>query len=118
MGKISLDFNFLNENGDVIGTVIFQSIKEIDEVIEKLQEARAEFEHRIEMKRQKSREKRKRRREKPGAESGNYINEMEDSYQKLMDAYNKMPEFFKVLFKPATDAITELVGAARKENEK
>ena len=44
------------------------------------------------------------------------MNEMEQEYKKLMDAYNKMPEFFKELFKPATDAVTELVEVARKEN--
>ena len=62
MGKISLYFNFLDENGDVISTVTFQTIEDIDQCIEKLQEARAEFEHRIEMKRQKSCEKRKRKK--------------------------------------------------------
>lgn len=34
-----------------------------------------------------------------------------------MDAYNKMPEFLKELFKPATDAVTDLVESARKENK-
>lgn len=118
MGKISLDFNFLDENGDVVSTVTFQTIEYIDQCIEKLQEARAEFEHRIEMKRQKAREKRKRRKDKLSEKSCCNMNEMEQEYKKLMDAYNKMPEFFKELFKPATDAVTELVEVARKENEK
>lgn len=118
MGKISLDFNFLNENVDVTGTVIFQSIKEIDEVIEKLQEARAEFEHRIEMKRQKAREKRKRRNKKLRNESGTPIAEMENSYKEFMDYYNQIPEPLKTLLKPAADAITDLVESARKENGK
>ena len=118
MGKISLDFQFLNENGDVISTVTFQTIEDIDQCIEKLQEARAEFEHRIEMKRQKSREKRKRKNEKLSKKSCCNMNEMEQEYKKLMDAYNKMPDFFKELFKPATDAVTELVEVARKENRK
>ena len=118
MGKISLDFHFLNENGDVVSTVTFQTIEDIDQCIEKLQEARAEFEHRIEMKRQKSREKRKRKNEKLSKKSCCNMNEMEQEYKKLMDAYNKMPDFFKELFKPATDAVTELVEVARKENRK
>ena len=116
MGKISLDFNFLNENGDVVSTVTFQTIEDIDQCIEKLQEARTEFEHRIEMKRQKAREKRKCRKDKLSEKSCCNMNEMEQEYKKLMDAYNKMPEFFKELFKPATDAVTELVEVARKEN--
>lgn len=118
MSKVTLDFIFQDEDGKVISTVTFQSIEEIDDCIETLQEARAEFERRIEMKRQKAREKRKRRNKKLRNESGTSIAEMENSYQKLMDAYNKMPEFLKELFKPATDAVTELVEAARKENEK
>ena len=116
MGKISLDFHFFNENGDVLSTVTFQTIEGIDQCIEKLQEARTEFEHRIEMKRQKYREKRKRKNEKLSKKSCCNMNEMEQEYKKLMDAYNKMPEFFKELFKPATDAVTELVEVARKEN--
>lgn len=118
MGKISLYFQFLNENGDVISTVTFQSIEDIDVCIEKLQEARTEFEHLIEMKRQKSREKRKRRKEKLSKKSDCNMNEMEEEYKKLIDSYNKMPDFLKELFKPATDAVTELVEVARKENRK
>lgn len=118
MGKISLDFHFLNENGGVVSTVTFQSLEEIDQCIEKLQEARTEFEHRIEMKRQKSREKRKRKNEKLSKKSCCNMNEMEQKYKKLMDAYNKTPDFFKELFKPATDAVTELVEVARKGNRK
>lgn len=118
MSKVTLDFYFHDEDGKVISTVTFQSIEEIDDCIETLQEARAEFEHRIEMKRQKSREKCKRRNKKLRNESGTSIAEMENSYKKLMDSYNKMPEFLKELFKPATDAVTELVESARKENGK
>lgn len=118
MGKISLDFHFLNENGDVVSTVTFQTIEDIDSCIDKLQEARSEFEHRIEMKRRKAREKRMRRNEKLSKKSCCNMNEMEQEYKKLMDAYNKMPEFFKELFKPATDAVTELVEVARKKNRK
>ena len=118
MGKISLDFHFLNENGDVVSTVTFQTIEDIDLCIDKLQEARAEFEHRIEMKRQKAREKRKRRKDKLSKNANANIEGIEKSYKSLMDSYNKMPEFFKELFKPATDAVTELVEVARKENRK
>lgn len=118
MGKVNLDFFFHDEKGDVISKVTFQSLEDIDLCIEKLQEARAEFEHRIEMKKQKAREKRKRRKGKLCNESDTSIGEIENSYKKLMDAYNKMPGFLKELFKPATDAVTELVEAARKENEK
>lgn len=118
MGKISLDFHFLNENGDVVSTVTFQTIEDIDQCIEKLQEARTEFEHRIEMKRQKAREKRNRRKEKLSKKSGCNMNEMEEKYKKLIDSYNKMPDFLKDLFKPATDAVTSLVEVARKENGK
>lgn len=118
MGKISLDFYFLNENGDVVSTVTFQTIEDIDQCIEKLQEARTEFEHRIEMKRQKAREKRKRRKEKLSEKSDGNINGMEEEYKKFMDAYNQLPDFLKELFKPATDAVTSLVEVARKENRK
>ena len=118
MGKISLDFDFLNENGDVIGTVTFQSLEVVDLCIEKLQEARAEFEHRIDMKRQKAREKRKRRKDKLSKNANANIEGIEKPYKSLMDSYNKMPDFLKELFKPATDAVTELVEVARKENRK
>lgn len=118
MSKVTLDFNFYDEDGKVISTVTFQSIEDIDVCIEKLQEARTEFEHRIEMKRKKAREKRKRRKDKLTEKSCCNMNEMEQEYKELMDAYNKMPEFFKELFKPATDAVTELVEVARKENGK
>ena len=114
MSKITLDFNFYDGNGDVISTITFKSIEDIDLCIDKLQEARAEFEHRIEMKKQKAREKRKRRKEKFRNKSENSIGEIENSYKKLMDAYNQMPGFLKEFFKPATDAVTELVEAARK----
>lgn len=118
MGKISLDFHFLNEDGDVISTVTFNSLDDIDLCIETLQEARTEFEHRIEMKKQKAREKRKRRKEKLSGKSDGNINGMEEEYKKLIDAYNKMPDFLKEFFKPATDAVTHLVEVARKKNEK
>ena len=118
MGKISLDFDFLNENGDVIGTVTFQSLEVVDLCIEKLQEARAEFEHRIDMKRQKAREKRKRRKDKLSKNANANIEGIEKPYKSLMDSYNKMPDFLKELFKPATDAVAELVEVARKENRK
>ena len=118
MGKVNLDFFFHDGKGDVISKVTFQSLEDIDLCIEKLQESRAEFEHRIEMKRQKAREKRKRRKDKLSGKSCCNMNEMEQEYKNLMDAYNKLPEFFKELFKPATDAVTELVEVARKENEK
>lgn len=118
MGKISLDFHFLNWDGDVISTVTFNSLDDIDLCIEKSQEARAEFEHRIEMKRQKAREKRKRRNKKLRNESGTAIGELENSYKEFMDYYNQIPEPLKTLLKPAADAITDLVESARKENGK
>lgn len=118
MGKISLDFHFLNGDGDVISTVTFNSLDDIDLRIEKLQEARAEFEHRIEMKRQKAREKRKRRNKKLRNESGTAIGELENSYKEFMDYYNQIPEPLKTLLKPAADAITDLVESARRENGK
>ena len=118
MGKVNLDFFFHDEKGDVISKVTFQSLEDIDLCIEKLQEARAEFEHRIEMKRQKAREKRKRRKEKLRNESGIAIGEIEKSYKEFMDYYNQIPEPLKTLLKPAADAITDLVESARNENEK
>lgn len=118
MSKVTLDFIFQDEDVKVISTVTFQSIEEIDLCIEKLQEARAEFEHRIEMKKQKAREKRKRRKEKFRNESENSIGEMEKSYKEFMDYYNQIPEPLKTLLKPAADAITDLVESARKENGK
>lgn len=118
MSKIKLDFIFHDEYGRAINTVTFNSVEEIDDCIETLQEARAEFEHRIEMKRQKAREKRKRRKEKLSEKSGCNMNEMEEEYKKLIDSYNKMPDFLKELFKPAKDAVTSLVEVARKENGK
>lgn len=114
MGKISLDFNFLNENGDVISTVTFQSIEDIDQCIEKLQEARTEFEHRIEMKRQKSREKRKRKKDKHRLEPEDTMSKMEEEYQKLIDSYNQLPDCLKEMFKTVTDSVTDLVESVRK----
>ena len=118
MGKINLNFNFLDETGNVASTITFESLEEIDEVIEKLQEARSEFEHRIEMKKQKMREKRRRRKERTSEKSNGSVEEMEKSYKSLMYSYNAMPKFYRDLFKPATDAITELVEKARKGNVK
>lgn len=118
MGKVNLDFFFHDEKGDVISKVTFQSLEDIDLCIEKLQEARAEFEHRIEMKRQKAREKRKRRKDKLSEKSCCNMNEMEQEYKNLMDYYNQIPEPLKTLLKPAADAITDLVESARKENGK
>ena len=118
MGKAKMDFFFHDEEGDVISKITFQSLEDIDLCIEKLQEARAEVEHRIEMKKQKAREKRKRRNKKLRNESGAAIGEMEKSYKEFMDYYNQIPEPLKTLLKPAADAITDLVESARKENEK
>lgn len=112
MGKISLDFDFLNENGDVISTVTFQSIEEIDDCIETLQEARAEFEHRIEMKKMKAREKRNRR--KGRRKNGDVPKEVLDHLRKAEDTYNKMPEYLKPIFKPMLDMAKQLVEDAKK----
>lgn len=114
MGKISLDFHFLNEDGDVISTVTFNSLDDIDLCIEKLQEARAEFEHRIEMKRQKAREKRKRRKDKSRLKPEDTMSKMEEEYKKLIDSYNQLPDRLKEMFKTVTDSVTDLVETVRK----
>lgn len=114
MGKISLDFHFLNEDGDVISTVTFNSLDDIDLCIEKLQEARAEFEHRIEMKRQKAREKRKRRKDKSRLTPEDTMSKMEEEYKKLIDSYNQLPDRLKEMFKTVTDSVTDLVETVRK----
>ena len=112
MGRINLDFNFLNENGDVISTVTFQSIEDIDLCIEKLQEARAEFDHRIEMKKMKAREKRNRR--KGRRKNGDVPKEVLDHLRKAEDAYNKMPEYLKPIFKPMLYMAKQFVEDAKK----
>lgn len=114
MGKISLDFHFLNEDGDVISTVTFNSLDDIDLCIEKLQEARTEFEHRIEMKRQKAREKRKRRKDKSRLTPEDTMSKMEEEYKKLIDSYNQLPDRLKEMFKTVTDSVTDLVETVRK----
>ena len=114
MSKVTLDFNFHDEDGNVISTVTFQSIEEIDDCIETLQEARAEFEHRIEMKKQKAREKRKRRKDKSRLTPGDTMSKMEEEYKKLIDSYNHLPDCLKDMFKTVTDSVTDLVETVRK----
>lgn len=114
MGKISLDFHFLNGDGDVISTVTFNSLDDIDLCVEKLQEARTEFEHRIEMKRQKAREKRKRRKDKSRLTPEDTMSKMEEEYKKLIDSYNQLPDRLKGMFKTVTDSVTDLVETVRK----
>lgn len=114
MSKIKLDFIFHDEYGRAINTVTFNSVEEIDDCIETLQEARAEFEHRIEMKRQKSREKRKRKKDKHRLEPEDTMSKMEEEYQKLIDSYNQLPDCLKEMFKTVTDSVTDLVESVRK----
>lgn len=112
MGKISLDFHFLNEDGDVISTVTFNSLDDIDLCIEKLQEARTEFEHRIEMKKMKAREKRNRR--KGRRKNGDVPKEVLDKLREAEEAYNKMSDFLKPVFKPMLDMAKQIVENAKK----
>lgn len=63
--KPQVDFFIPSYENEDEGMVLhFTSVDEIDSVIESLNEARAELEHQIEMKRIKNREKRKRRKER------------------------------------------------------
>lgn len=112
MGKISLDFHFLNGDGDVISTVTFNSLDDIDLCIEMLQEARAEFEHRIEMKKMKAREKRNRR--KGRRKNGDVPKEVLDHLRKAEEAYNKMSDFLKHVFKPMLDMDKQFAEDAKK----
>lgn len=112
MGKINLDFFFHDEKGDVISKVTFQSLEDIDLCIEKLQEARAEFEHRIEMKKMKAREKRNRR--KGRRKNGDVPKEVLDHLRKAEDTYSKMPEYLKPIFKPMLDMAKQFVEDTKK----
>lgn len=107
MGKISLDFHFLNEDGDVISTVTFNSLDDIDLCIEMMQEARAEFEHRIEMKKMKAREKRNRRKEKKNL--GNVPKDIVESIKELGMSYSNLDDSIKPLCKPVLDMVKSLV---------
>ena len=111
MGKVNLDFFFHDEKGDVISKVTFQSIEDIDLCIEKLQEARAEFEHRIEMKRLKAREKRMRSKGK--RTNGNIPQEVFENLRKAEETYNKMPEYLKTVYKPILDMAKKIVEDAK-----
>lgn len=114
MGKVQMEFCIHNEDGDVVSKIVFDSLEDIDFCIDRLQEARAEFEHRIEMKRQKAREKRKRRKDKSRLTPEDTMSKMEEEYQKLIDSYNQLPDCLKEMFKTVTDSVTDLVETVRK----
>ena len=107
MSKVTLDFYFHDKDGKVISTVTFQSIEEIDDCIETLQEARAEFEHRIEMNKMKSREKRNRRKEKKNL--GNVPKGIVESIKELEMSYSNLDDSIKPLCKPVLDIVKSLV---------
>lgn len=92
--------------------LIFESVEEIDFVMEHLQEARAELEHAIEVENMKSREKRNRRKER--RKNGDVPKEVLDHLRKAEDTYNKMPEYLKPVFKPMLDMAKQLVEDAKK----
>lgn len=66
-------------------TVAFDSLEDIDFVIERLEELRAELEHKIEMAKQKKRKKRKRAKIRRKFED----KELEDTLNKILSEMNK-----------------------------
>lgn len=112
MGKVQMEFCIHNEDGNVVSKIVFDSLEDIDFCIDRLQEARAEFEHRIEMKKMKAREKRNRRKGRMG--NGDVPKEVIDHLRKAEDTYNKMPEYLKPIFKPMLDMAKQFVEDAKK----
>lgn len=112
MGKVQMEFFIHNEDGDVVSKIVFDSLEDIDFFIDRLQEARSEFERRVELEKQKKREKRKRREEI--RTNGNVPQEVFDSLKKAEETYNKMPEYLKPVFKPMLDMAKQLVEDAKK----
>lgn len=112
----NLKFSFVSENGDMITSIVFNSIEDLDLCIERLQEAHSEFEHRIEMRKSENMKRRKRRKEKQCKKSNVNLVEMEKSYNKLLASYEAMPDVLKELFKPVMDSVTALVEESRKES--
>lgn len=112
----NLKFSFVSENGDMITSIVFNSIEDLDLCIERLQEARSEFEHRIEMRKAGNMNRRKRRKEHQRKTSNVNLGEMEKSYNNLLASYEAMPDVLKELFKPVMDSVTALVEESRKES--
>lgn len=115
MGKVNLDFFIHDENGDVKNKITFDSLSDIDECIEKLQTARRIFKREIEQEKQKSIRKRKTRKERKfhERESSKIPDEVIENMKKAEEAYNKMPDYLKPIFKPILDMTKELVEKAK-----
>lgn len=86
--------------------ITFDSLSDIDECIEKLQMARRVFKRKIEQEKQKSARKRTTRKERKP-------HEVIENMKKAEDAYNKMPDYLKPMFKPILDMTKELVEKAK-----
>lgn len=111
MGKVNLDFFIHDVDGSVKNKITFDSLSDIDECIEKLQTARRIFKRKIEQEKQKSIRKRTTRKECKlhERESSKIPDEVIENMKKAEDAYNKMPDFLKPMFKPILDMTKELV---------
>lgn len=78
--KPQVDFFIPSYENEDEGMVLhFTSVDEIDSVIESLNEARAELEHQIEMKRIKNKERRKRRKERIELDKLNVRHSLDES---------------------------------------
>lgn len=138
--KPQVDFFIPSYENEDEGMVLhFTSVDEIDSVIESLNEARAELEHQIEMKRIKNREKRKRRKERidldklnlKGEFKADNLNEhgeeedeskmyerLKKDFNEIYNLYNNLPECkFKSDLKPYIELTKALFKAINNQND-
>nr|DAW10702.1 MAG TPA: hypothetical protein [Caudoviricetes sp.] len=131
--KPQVDFFIPSYENEDEGMVLhFTSVNEIDSVIESLNEARAELEHQIEMKRIKNKERRKRRKERIELDKTIVRDRFEELYKDLsipkmsedlskeygivFNLYNSLPECkLKSDLKPYAELSKALIDAMKND---
>lgn len=110
--KEKVNFFILNSDGELEGKITFESLADIDALIDRLAECRAEFEHRIEMNKMKAREKRMRRKKNMNGA----IKKGDISYnlKRAEELYEELDSDLKPFCKPLLDMAKDLVEKIKK----